>query len=602
MFHVWFIALYWPWPVLLLALVVIPLVLAYFVPDAPTLVRCAIGVLLVLGVHLDMRWWAYVIFWIAFAGGVVGALIGLRYDDPARPWHPRLPKWIRICGYLALGIPLIALGLLVFHHFFKFSIHIHLYWWVWLIVLVVLVLLALKMFKRTPVFAVLAVLVLVVAIILIVSVVQQDSSNTPSAGSSSSSSAPSSASSSASGSTSGSLTTEQQKQQQAAQASLIVDYTKVNADQANTLVKKYFGASNLVSYTLGHASGETPKFDVGAMHPVGHAANRRLWSDATNVPLKPRTLEAEQATIARDPAQAAMVMNGLGKQKVGGISVYHQNPWMQAQGSPAAIRTWAQHCMTQDVQTHLQCARIMAATVTLVGRFHNAGISKRPTTWNYHLGHGGLAVNKVPSFGLNPKQYDGHFLVLEMTEKTGGCFIRFGFNVGLTSVNGGDQRLAGFSCVPPKAPPSTSPQYTTPGTTPTSTPTTPVHPTSTPTTPVYPTSPPTHPSTTTCPNGEKPFSNGICPVGKHASQAPKPTGGPVITCSAGEHLSRSSNTCVANAAPSSAPSSSSTNQGKGDSGPGATNTTTAPSASATAPAPPKSSSPSSNPPKPPAGG
>ncbi|MEO6761804.1 MAG: hypothetical protein ABI220_05580 [Candidatus Saccharimonadales bacterium] len=76
----------------------------------------------------------------------------------------------------------------------------------------------------------------------------------------------------------------------------------------------------------------------------------------------------------------------------------------------------------------------------------------------------------------------------------------------------------------------------------------------------------------------------VTPSGKTASKAPKPTGGPVVICSYGQHLSRNGE-CVLNTTSSLAGPTSSSPQGKGDSGPGAVNTTAAPSAPSTISAP-----------------
>jgi hypothetical protein len=89
-------------------------------------------------------------------------------------------------------------------------------------------------------------------------------------------------------------------------------------------------------YKVVTVSGtQTPVFVYGSQKPVGNGG--RLWSDAVNVPLKERTRAAEQAVVSVDPAQAAMVMNGLGRARVGDKTVFQLNPWMRAQGSPSAI-------------------------------------------------------------------------------------------------------------------------------------------------------------------------------------------------------------------------------------------------------------------------
>ncbi len=198
---------------------------------------------------------------------------------------------------------------------------------------------------------------------------------------------------------------------------------------------------------------ETPVFEAGSTHLVGTSADKRLWSDATNVPLSPQTLEAEQTTVCHDPAQAAMVMNGLGGEMVGDKSIFELNSsWMAAQGSPEVIAQWAQQCLVKDdVDKYLACYKTMSTTAYLLGTFRDKGVARAATVWNYHLA--GPVAGKVPPFELNPKQYKGYFLAVSYTTKTGSVCLNFGFNVGKSKPNGGDQRLARLAC---KKPPTTT--------------------------------------------------------------------------------------------------------------------------------------------------
>jgi len=266
----------------------------------------------------------------------------------------------------------------------------------------------------------------------------------------------------------------------AAQAALSVHPEDVPVEFCNELVRKYDGKF----VTLDDGT-ETPYFVLGSTEPVGE----RKWSDAVNVPLKPQTLEAEQATLCQDPAQAAMVMNGMQKVNIGSKSVADLNAdWMKAQGSPSAVDQWAEACSKEDVSKHLACAKTMATTAYLLEQFHNDDVVKASTEWNFHLT--GPSAGGVPEFGMNPKQeHNAYFVGLSYTTKTGGVCVRIGFNVGVTSPNGGDQRFAGLECKTPpsgeKTPPDKGgPPSNPPGTTP---------PTNPPTNP--PTTPPTNPPT-----------------------------------------------------------------------------------------------------------
>jgi hypothetical protein len=318
-----------------------------------------------------------------------------------------------------------------------------------------------------------------------------------------------------------------------AQSNLVVDYDKVTTDDCLAKVKQQFGSAGVGHYKAEDEDYETVKFDVGAMHSVGD--NGVLTSDSTNVPLNPQTREAERAFICRDPAQAAMVMNGAGREKVGDKTVAELNPWMQAQGDPSAIQPWAQHCMDakDNVKVHLECAKTMAAAAVLVGRFHDDGVQKTSTEWNYHLANHGLVVGQVPPFELNPVQEkDAFFLVISVTQKTGGCFLRLGFNVGVTAPNGGDQRLAGLPCEAPPPPTATPPTGTKPPGTHNPPPTTTTQPPRT-TTHTPPTTPPVTTTTTppkTCLSVYGPGYSGTYPNchkdGSTAVQPTQPTAAP----------------------------------------------------------------------------
>jgi hypothetical protein len=434
-----------------------------------TLGRCAIALVLYLGVYTHYWWWVRIIFWFAIFIGIVGGLWYHAWNDRRLPhvsnnrevsWRDsQVKRFARTASIVALAIPAIRLLVMLIGHLWRhwsFGTLFNTF-----ALLAIIAFIVLLLFGRWVAAVVLA--IVAIATFASASLFGSHGSNTSHGGGSSSTGTPSSSPSS---SASGSLTEDQRKAQATAQASLIVNYGDVaNVQMCNSLVAKYFGAPKLVSYKLGNASGKTPVFDVGATHSVVGSAPRypgevqRLWSFATNIPLATPTLEMEQATVCHDPAQAGMVMSGMGPGIVGGITVAHQNPWM-IDGSQT-VDTWAQKCMTQNVSTHLQCAQTMAATAALLGRFHSAGVSVRHTAWNVRLIGGGLKVNGVPAFGLNSKQYTGYFLVVEMTEKTGGCFLRYGFNVGVKTINGGDQRIAGLTCVPPKPPKKPTPHPTT---------------------------------------------------------------------------------------------------------------------------------------------
>lgn len=67
---------------------------------------------------------------------------------------------------------------------------------------------------------------------------------------------------------------------------------------------------------------------------------------------------------------------------------------------------------------------------TLLDRFVNEGVQGEiSTTENYELGARGAQVALLPEVVVNQDQYEGTFLVFELTDKEGNCEIRFLINV-----------------------------------------------------------------------------------------------------------------------------------------------------------------------------
>jgi len=222
---------------------------------------------------------------------------------------------------------------------------------------------------------------------------------------------------------------------------LFVDPAKVPLNLCTKLVAKFGGKLK----TLDDGT-KTPVFNVGSTHFVGHGKGERLWANAPNAPLtEPYTLQHEQAKICSDPGQAAMEINGLGTQSVDGSTIAAINAdWAFAQGDPkTVIDRWVNHCLTNDLDVHLQCAKKMSYVAALVGKFDSGKPIVAHTEWNYHVD--GAKVGKVPNYFLDRKaqdQYTGWFIPLNYTLKAKGCSFGYGVNVGVKTLNGGDQRLA----------------------------------------------------------------------------------------------------------------------------------------------------------------
>lgn len=325
------------------------------------------------------------------------------------------------------------------------------------------------------------------------------------------------------------------------------------------LVRKHFGAESVKSID----GKDVVIFDIGAWQP----SDAKISTDAVNVRLTPQTAEAELATVCHDPGQAAMVMNRLGAIKIGDKSIGDDNAaWIKAQGDPSVINDWATSCTTDNLGEHLACQETMAKAATLLTLFDSEGMTQSDSEWNVHLANAAV-VGSIPEFELNKNQErNAHFLTFTYTDKVLGCVTRFGFNMGVDEVNGGDQRIAGLPCEVKPKPASTAPAVVKP-------------------TP-KPSSPPTHkvPLCTSGPNKGQPISsqpNGVCPVGKQASE--RPPGVTVKTCGTNQYLGRDG-VCheFGSGSGGSSTATSASQTGKGGSGPGATNTTKAPATSSPA--------------------
>jgi hypothetical protein len=227
----------------------------------------------------------------------------------------------------------------------------------------------------------------------------------------------------------------------------LVDFNRVTTDRCATLVRKYFPSGTSLP-TEGNSGGQRATYmPIGLRREQGPA-----YPDAVNVPLRPPTIEAQQATTCFDPVQAAMNINGLGPARIGGTTLATINPWMRGvQGDPATVISgWVQHCLTNDDATRRNCARTMAAASELIGRFTVNGIVQSTSLWNYHCKYACVPDGgTVPVLELNPTEgYHASFLVVTLTLTAKDCIVRFGWNVGSQTVDGGDQRLAGLPCVP----------------------------------------------------------------------------------------------------------------------------------------------------------
>jgi hypothetical protein len=184
--------------------------------------------------------------------------------------------------------------------------------------------------------------------------------------------------------------------------------------------------------------------------------DNRLHSDSIANPMshkesgdtKQDTLREFQSTMCESPEVASMVAHYFANLKVDGIEVVNLNPWLEEyEGDDSIINDRALALVPQYVdplntspeeaqEANAVHSKLAGMLATLLERFENAGIEGDiETTFNYHLGTGGLQVGGLAEITENKVQYVGDFLVLELTTKDGRC-------AEVVLINVDDQRIA----------------------------------------------------------------------------------------------------------------------------------------------------------------
>lgn len=248
------------------------------------------------------------------------------------------------------------------------------------------------------------------------------------------------------------------------------------------------------------------------------------WSDSVSTPFKsPDKAGMLKEVLNEDctnPTVLDMNVKALARITIDGWNVGNHNPWMaqfEAQASDPGLRSaFLTKGKAGGIYVTAGFQQVAVMTNTLILRAKNIGVVTERSAANWHLPGAGLVAGELARTVLNSHQENLPVLKLELTEKGVGCMYAFGYNTG-------DKRFEVLKCIQPAPKPSNTPTGNRP----------PGH-------SVTPASPPstTHrvPVCTSGPAKGQPVSGqpyGVCPSGKHVTDEPTPTGGPVKTCPGG---------------------------------------------------------------------
>ena len=185
-------------------------------------------------------------------------------------------------------------------------------------------------------------------------------------------------------------------------------------------------------------------------------------TDSVRPPLAEKSAKQVIAIILSEFDVGAQAGSGLANMPaiVNGKTLLELNPWLEEFADPATINDWATDAIGGSQAEQLIAAKKLVLVAMLFERVGANGIAVKQTTFNFHLvwkeDGGTLAINPsnpkaIPEFELNPSQYEGEFVMFEVTLKgIEGCWLRFGINTG-------DGRFAGFACPTPVTPPESTP-------------------------------------------------------------------------------------------------------------------------------------------------
>jgi len=212
---------------------------------------------------------------------------------------------------------------------------------------------------------------------------------------------------------------------------------------------------------------DTQEFS-GEEFPVpvaGTLLNGKQDTDSVRPPLAEKSAKQVIAIVLSEFDVGAQAGSGLANMPaiVNGKTLLELNPWLEEFADPAKINDWATEAIGGSEVEQLIAAKKLVLVAMLFERVGPNGIAIKQTSFNFHLvwneDGGTLAIDPsnpkaIPEFELNPHQYEGEFVMFEVTLKgIEGCWLQFGINTG-------DGRFAGFACPTPVTPPVTPPETT----------------------------------------------------------------------------------------------------------------------------------------------
>jgi hypothetical protein len=216
-----------------------------------------------------------------------------------------------------------------------------------------------------------------------------------------------------------------------------------------SLITKYNGAAGMTTTD----KVTRPTFTVGSTLPG------RVWTDSVRPPIVTKTMEEVDVRILTEPDYGWQVCSGLAHSSItGGKSLLELNSFLKECYDPASINVWSDAVMSGSPAEQLVAAKKLALVVMLLEQLNHESVGQHSTWFNYNIvvGQPSAAMtvnvndpeNTAKVFELNPIQYVGEFIIVQLTFKgQTGCWLQVGFNTG-------DGRFAGFACETPK-PPST---------------------------------------------------------------------------------------------------------------------------------------------------
>jgi len=191
---------------------------------------------------------------------------------------------------------------------------------------------------------------------------------------------------------------------------------------------------------------------------AGTSLRGALNTDSVRPPLAEKSADQVTAIILSEPDVGAQAASGLANHPgtVNGKTLLELSPCLLTEfKDPASLNDWADAAINGTEAEQHTAAQKLLLVALLFERVGSTGVAIESTAFNFHVvwaDEGGtLAIDPadpwgIPEFELNPSQYEGEFVMYEVTLKgQTGCWLRFGINTM-------DGRFAGFACPTPEVP------------------------------------------------------------------------------------------------------------------------------------------------------